>query len=506
MSYKLLILGIDGGDWEIIDPLISQGKLPFFAKIKKEGFFGRLISTIPPISAPAWASFQTGLTPGEHGVFDFEDLVFEKRFNLKSKKIVNSESVKGAKFWDYLEREGKKGCFINLPLTYPLPHTTSIVVSSLLTPSGAVYCNDQKVYEYLKRAGYIVDPDPYLETEVEEEIKSRIDEKLRSVFKDVEIKGKIAVQLMKKSFDVFFILFRGSDLLQHLFLGRKEVEEYYVVLDKVLERLVKKHQELFGKKSLVFILSDHGFHKVPKYKFNIFNFLTELGYIQKPEEPQRLRLLRPFYRTVKWFLERGKLKVLVLKLKDKFLSKSLLLKEKEAFLNSQIFPTHFGIYCNEQMRDDLIKKLKSLTYQGKKVFNKVFSKEEIYKGPYLEYAPDIVFLPNKNFLVSSFPFQKSRAIFEKNITHLAGHHTSALYGIIIGKGEPFVKGNIGKFKIESILPTCLHILGLSLNEKLIGRVNKNIFSKTSDLFNSKIKFVSEEKRIRSLINEQFKEL
>ena len=51
--------------------MLDEGKLPNFAKLRDQGSFKPLGSTLPPISPVAWSSFQTGTNPGKHNVFDF---------------------------------------------------------------------------------------------------------------------------------------------------------------------------------------------------------------------------------------------------------------------------------------------------------------------------------------------------------------------------------------------------------------------------------------------------
>jgi len=68
---KLVIIGIDGGTYSIIDPLIEKGALPNLRRLIKSGVKGILKSTYPPLTAPAWVSFMTGENPGKHGFFDF---------------------------------------------------------------------------------------------------------------------------------------------------------------------------------------------------------------------------------------------------------------------------------------------------------------------------------------------------------------------------------------------------------------------------------------------------
>ena len=68
---KLVIVGLDGMEPALAEKFISEGKLPHLSKLKKEGSYARLKTTIPSISPVAWSSFMTGCHPGKHNIFDF---------------------------------------------------------------------------------------------------------------------------------------------------------------------------------------------------------------------------------------------------------------------------------------------------------------------------------------------------------------------------------------------------------------------------------------------------
>ena len=67
----VLILALDGASFDVIDPMMKEGRLPHLAAWMKEGARQALPSTTPPVTFPAWSSFMTGLPPAEHGIFDF---------------------------------------------------------------------------------------------------------------------------------------------------------------------------------------------------------------------------------------------------------------------------------------------------------------------------------------------------------------------------------------------------------------------------------------------------
>ena len=68
---RFVILGLDGLDYRLTKKFLAEGKLPHLASLAQQGCFKPLATTIPPISPVAWSSFQTGVNPGKHNVFDF---------------------------------------------------------------------------------------------------------------------------------------------------------------------------------------------------------------------------------------------------------------------------------------------------------------------------------------------------------------------------------------------------------------------------------------------------
>lgn len=112
---RVLVIGIDGGTWDLFKPLIDEDKMPHLGKLLNNGAHGILMSTIPPVTAPAWSSFLTGKNPARHGVFDFIDWDGK----LRKEKLVSSQSIHGQWFPEILSKQGKTVGLINVPLTYP---------------------------------------------------------------------------------------------------------------------------------------------------------------------------------------------------------------------------------------------------------------------------------------------------------------------------------------------------------------------------------------------------
>lgn len=138
-SEKVLILGFDGMDPRIVRNMIKKGELPNIRKFMHNGTFSNMLSTAPPESPCAWASFITGQDPAGHGVFGFVTRNPENYFGVdnsspirtggKSWEIggwnvpITSPSVRpnreGTPFWDYIMDREIEATVFKVPANYP---------------------------------------------------------------------------------------------------------------------------------------------------------------------------------------------------------------------------------------------------------------------------------------------------------------------------------------------------------------------------------------------------
>ena len=102
----MLLVGLDGAAFEIIDPMLREGKLPNIRRILKEGARATLVSSTPPLSPIAWTSIATGVNAGKHGVYDFA------RREAGSYDFVpySSKDKRARAIWNMLGEEGKRVC------------------------------------------------------------------------------------------------------------------------------------------------------------------------------------------------------------------------------------------------------------------------------------------------------------------------------------------------------------------------------------------------------------
>jgi predicted AlkP superfamily phosphohydrolase/phosphomutase len=126
----------------------------------------------------------------------------------------------------------------------------------------------------------------------------------------------------------------------------------------------------------------------------------------------------------------------------------------------------------ENVRDRVMADLKTLTYpSGERVFDRVYRREEVMEGPYLEFAPDIV---------TCMPIGVPSCHLEpKEIFAVCngatGSHTD--YGVIIAAGPGIAEGvEVKGARLMDVAPTALYAMGVPLNEDMDGRPVADLFT------------------------------
>jgi predicted AlkP superfamily phosphohydrolase/phosphomutase len=151
---RVVILGLDGMDHDLTDKMLELGKLPHLAALRDRGCFKPLGSTVPPISPVAWSTFQTGVNPGKHSIFDFltPDLhtyaaklsSVEIRPPRRSVRLgkwrvpLGKAHVrllrKSKPFWTVLSKYGIFSCILRVPITFPPEKLHGVLLSAMCVP------------------------------------------------------------------------------------------------------------------------------------------------------------------------------------------------------------------------------------------------------------------------------------------------------------------------------------------------------------------------------------
>src|SRR5262249_3241385 len=112
---RVLILGLDGATWSVLDPMRARGHMPNLDALFKSSAYGSLRSTIPPVTTAAWTTMMTGCGPARHGVFDhrYYDAA-EGRM-----KVNHSGRIRVPTLWHLIAGTGRSIVCLNVPGLYP---------------------------------------------------------------------------------------------------------------------------------------------------------------------------------------------------------------------------------------------------------------------------------------------------------------------------------------------------------------------------------------------------
>ena len=125
MKKKVLLIGWDAADWQIIWPLIAKGEMPALKKLIETGVYGNMSTMNPPYSPMLWSTVATGKTPDKHGVLGFVELMP----NHKGVRPVTVNSRKSKAIWNILHHEGYRSNIVGWWPSFPAEPIHGNIVS-----------------------------------------------------------------------------------------------------------------------------------------------------------------------------------------------------------------------------------------------------------------------------------------------------------------------------------------------------------------------------------------
>jgi len=297
MIRGIFILGIDGATWKVMEPLVSEGKLPHIAALREHGVWGDLQSIPPYVSPPAWTSLVTGKRPGRHAILDFISKI-PGQYGMRLSK--GGERGSPA-LWSILSNHGLRCCVVNVTMSFPPDPIHGIMVSGLDCPWQGAIATYPKEF-----AGKLLSAVPNYSVMPPKVPLSQRRERLRTLIDMTQIRTQAGLYLAQKEpWDFFMIQFSATDVAQHFYWTdwdpkdprrRKEkpvmpeaLPEVYEQIDRALGQML----EYVDPKALILLVSDHGFG--PMHTLFLVNpWLARYGYLR----PARERQLRPLLSKV----------------------------------------------------------------------------------------------------------------------------------------------------------------------------------------------------------------
>jgi predicted AlkP superfamily phosphohydrolase/phosphomutase len=423
---ETLVVGLDAACLPVLEPLFEAGVAPTIEELFEDGVAGPLESQIPPWTASAWPSLYTGVNPGKHGVFGFLD------YDGYDWDVVNRTDVREHAVWNLLDRHGHTSVVVNVPVTHPPEEIDGAILPGYTAPEEPT-CHPEGLFEDLREeiGPYRIYPDV-----ADDASRSRV---LREYERLVEMRGD-AFRYLADRFDpdFGFVQFQQTDTVFHERPDDEAaVETVYGAVDREVEAILADCDP-----ETTVVVSDHGMGEYSGYELRVNELLRDHGYVETVRGGEgmpswdaiaRNRLQegesggRPdpgiVERTTAALAAAGLTSQRIERALDRVgLAESVAARfptdairaateqvdfpASEAFVRSRV---ELGVRINlagrdpsgvvsadeyEAVREDLIDLLSSVqTPDGEPVFETVCPVEEVFQGPYVEDAVDVITVP-----------------------------------------------------------------------------------------------------------------
>ena len=496
---RILVIGIDGGTFDLIQPWVAAGDLPTIGHLMAEGVHGPLESTLPPVTAPAWTTFATGKNPGKHGVFDFIRPM-GGQFDL-----VNATSIRAQTLWQIISEAGKTCGVMNVPVTYPPQKVNGFVIGGMLSPVGGRFTYPADLLDRYsdQLPPYRIAPSVQYKPGNEADFTA-------DLLALVERRGQYALRLMEDNpHDFLMFHFLSSDTMQHAFWKFVDpshprydpqaaaqfgpaLRQLYQRIDYFIGQMVDRLQD----DTTVIIMSDHGFGPL-HYVVNLNLLLLDAGlmHLKRGVWP---RLKATLFRagvtpaSIWHLIERTGLQNYVWHVskstRNKVVGKFLSFDDVDWSRTQAYAIGHVGqIYVNLKGREPegivepgeeqaavqqrVMDVLRTLRHpeSGRPLVDQVIPAKQVVHGPFADRSPDL-HLVMDGYRTIAFPlFATDSRIITRQIRGDSGCHR--MHGIFIAWGANVRAGmTLSDASIMDLAPTILHLMDLPVPEDMDGRV------------------------------------
>jgi predicted AlkP superfamily phosphohydrolase/phosphomutase len=489
----VLVLGLDAACRRVLDPLLEDGLVPNLADLLDSGVSGPLSSQIPPWTPSAWPSLFTGVNPGKHGVYGFLS------FDGYDWRVVNYGDVRAHSLWELLDYHDRTSVVVNVPVTHPPQPIDGAVIPGYTAPEDPD-CHPSGILDAVR-----AEIGEYRVYAPKTEERSAQIEGYRSL---VRMRGG-AFRYLCDRFepDFGFVQFQQTDTVFHERPDDDEaIEAVYRAVDREIGEILAATDP-----DLVAVVSDHGMGPMGGHEFRANDFLRDHGYLETTrggempswstvastqlrdggdgESPDRSSAERLFAQLSRAGLTSQRLERVLstLGLRDvvlRFAPERIVqaAAEQPDFQASQAYMRdriECGIRLNvagrepdgtvpaeeyEQVRTELMEHLRGVeTPAGRPVFERVLRRENVYHGPHVEEAADIIVVP------TAFDEFLSTSLRGETFGPVPESYNHKFEGLVAMTG-PAVDTDceLGNATLLDIAPTLLSALNVPLSERFDG--------------------------------------
>ena len=454
---RVAVLGLDSASPVLVERWREQ--LPHLSALMDGGAYGRLRSTHPPITVPAWTAMTTSRDPGQLGIYGFRN---RKDHSYDGYQFATSSLVGSPRLWDIIGAAGMKSVVVGVPQTYPPPRIDGELVSCFLTPSGGSrFTHPPELMREVEKVtgGYTFDVENF-RTSDKEGLLERCYEKTRKHL------GLVKHMAVTRDWDFLMMVEMGVDRIHHGFWSFMDpdhrsyepgnrfehaIRDYYRYVDGEIGEIV---DGLPGD-TLILVVSDHGARRMEGgICFN--EWLIENGYLvlkQRPKTPTPIsRVQVDWTRTLAWG-DGGYYGRCFLNVKG---------REPTGIIELADY---------EKVRDELIAGIEAIEDPGGDgLGSRALRPRELYRET-TGVPPDlIVYFGDLGWRSVGSVGMGSIHTFENDTgPDEANHDWLGVISLAAKEGESPLRGDLGEVSIYDVAPSVLKAMGIAIPENMIGK-------------------------------------
>ena len=135
----VLLLAVDGFEWDLALPLLRAGQLPHLAALMERGSYGELETLEPTLSPVIWTTVATGKGLAQHGIDHF---VRESDVPGAAPRLLTNADRRTKAIWNIASDAGRRVAAVGWWMTYPVERVNGVMVAQtnslehLFDPSG----------------------------------------------------------------------------------------------------------------------------------------------------------------------------------------------------------------------------------------------------------------------------------------------------------------------------------------------------------------------------------
>jgi predicted AlkP superfamily phosphohydrolase/phosphomutase len=413
---QLLVIGLDGATLDLVAPWVTAGRLPVLERLMARGAWSPLRSTLPPATFPAWTSLVTGVNPGRHGILDF----VERVPGTLRVRFVNGSQRRMPALWTRLSAAGRRVAVLTVPATYPPEPVNGVMVSGFDSPVttgvDGSFVYPRSFHADLRR---LVGRLPFADFQEVRTGPRWHDRALVSLLDGVERRTTLVEALLRReAWDALMVVFGESDTVAHHFWRFHDaasprhapgphgdaILRVYRALDAAIGRMLAAAGD-----ACVAVVSDHGSGGAGDRVVHLNRYLEQHGFLGfRPRGGSASRAVRGLaLRAVPLRLQGALVRhapAAAGRLEGGARFGGIEWARTKAF--SEELDYHPSVWINvagresegivpaaryERTRDAVASALASWRDdEGRPVVARVWRREELYRGPATERAPDLL--------------------------------------------------------------------------------------------------------------------